>query len=79
MKKINAHTGSIRWNGSVYDPKLIICFRRNAENYDNWYEIHIKLTPDVVREISVAVKKIIIAWWQYQKQTIENIQEHLKL
>jgi len=77
MKKINAHTGSIKWNGYVWNPELIICFRRK-EDCSQWYEIHIKLTPDIVRDISLQLKKYIAAWWQSQNKIFESIQEHLK-
>ena len=77
MKKINAHSGSIKWNNSVYNPELIIHFRRK-EDADQWYEFHMKLTPDIVRDISLALKKYIAAWWQCQQKTLESIQEHIK-
>lgn len=77
MKKINAHAGTIKWNGSVYSPELIILFTR-SEQSSEWYEIHIKLTPDIVRDISLALKKYIAAWWQSQQKTLAEIQEHLK-
>lgn len=77
MKKINAHTGTIKWNGSVYNPELIICFIRSEESKE-WYEIHIKLAPDIVRDISLALKKYVAAWWQSQQKTLAEIQEHLK-
>ena len=77
MKKINAIPGSIKFNGSLWEPKIIIAFRR-AENSDEWYEIHIKLTPDFVRDISLELKKYIAAWWKKQQDKMAEVEEHLK-
>lgn len=77
MKKINAIPGSIKWNSNLWEPKLIIHFRR-AENSNEWYEIHIKLTPDFVRDISLALKKYIAAWWKSQQNKLAEVEEHLK-
>lgn len=77
MKKINAIPGSIKWNGNLWEPKLIIVFRR-SENSDEWYEIHIKLSPDFVTETSLALKKYIAAWWKSKQNKLAEIQEHLK-
>ena len=77
MRKINAIPGSIKWNGTLWEPKLIIHFRR-AENSNEWYEIHIKLTPDFVTSISLELKKYVAAWWQKQQNKLTEIQEHLK-
>ena len=56
MRKVNAHISTIKWNGSVYNPELIILFTRTEES-NEWYEIHIKLTPDIVRDVSLSLKK----------------------
>lgn len=77
MKKINAIPGNIKWNGSLWEPKLIIHFLR-SENSEEWYEIHINLTPDLVREISIALKKYIAAWWKNQQVKLAEVEEHLK-
>ncbi|MDD4971923.1 MAG: hypothetical protein PHT07_21055 [Paludibacter sp.] len=77
MKKINALNSSVKWNGSLYDPRLVITFTRTEESSD-WHEIHIRITPEFVRDISLALKKYIAAWWQNQQKTLESIQEHLK-
>lgn len=76
MKKINAIPGSIQWNGKIWEPKLIIHFQR-TENSE-WYEIHISLSPDFVRDISLALKKYIAAWWKSQQDKMAEVQEHLK-
>lgn len=77
MKKINAIPGLIKWNGRVYEPELIINFRR-SEDSNEWYEIHIKLYPGFVRDISLALKKYIAAWWKSQKDKLAEVEEHLK-
>lgn len=77
MKKINAIPGSIKWNGNLWKPKLIIEFRR-SEKSNEWYEIHIKLSTDFVRDISLALKKYIAAWWKSQKDKLAEVEEHLK-
>jgi len=78
-EKITAFSGSIKWNNSTYNPELIICFRRKENTYDKWYEIHIKLTPDITRDISSALKSYVNAWWKSQRQTLLNIGEYLNL
>lgn len=77
MKKINAYPGQIRWNKSVYNPELIISFRRKEDYSSEWSEIHIKLTTDVVKDISIALKKYISEWWKSQLETIDDIKKHL--
>ena len=77
MKKINAIAGSIKWNGSVYSPTLIVSFTR-TEDSNVWYEIHIKLTPDIARDVATSLKKYISVWWECQQNTLAEIQKHLR-
>ena len=79
MKKINAYTGTIKYNDNLRDPRLIVNFRRNPEKYDNWQEIHIKLDIDVVKYISRVLKDYTISWWNKKVDDFDSVKKHLRI